>query len=65
MIATWMTRDRRRIPVGAMERDHILKSMALIRSGKLKRQLCDGLRREEWLLVFAAELVRRDRVSEA
>lgn len=63
MIAVWVTRDYRRIPVGAMERDHILKTMAALRSGRIKRRVCDGLTRDEWLLVFAAELTRRDRMT--
>jgi hypothetical protein len=61
MIATWLTADGRSIPVGAMERDHILKTMAALRSGRIKRRMCDGLNRREWLLVFGAELTRRDR----
>lgn len=64
MIATWTTRDRRQIPVGAMERDHILKTMAALRSGRIKRRMCDGLDRSQWLLVFAAELTRRDRMDQ-
>lgn len=63
MIAIWITRDRRQIPVGAMERSHILSTMALLREGKCWRR-CNGLSRSEWLLVFAAELTRRDRMTE-
>jgi hypothetical protein len=64
VIAVWTTADGRSIPVGAMERSHILRTMAAIRSGRIKRRMCDGLNRAEWLLVFAAELVRRDRLAD-
>ncbi len=62
MIAIWITADRRQLPIGVMERDHILKTMALLRRGKAWRT-CNGMSRSEWLMIFASELTRRDRME--
>ena len=61
MIAVWTTRDRRNLPVGAMEEDHVRRALNDLERGAIRRPECNGLTNREWTLVFKAELLRRSR----
>lgn len=63
MIAVWVTNDKRRLPVGAMEEDHVRKALSLLERGAIRRPGCNGLTNREWILVFKAELLRRSRMQ--
>lgn len=62
MIATWITRDLREIPLGALTTPHAIAILLDLRNGAIRRKVCDGLSQGEWILVLEAELLRRTRI---
>jgi hypothetical protein len=63
MIATWITAKRERIPLGAMTTSHVYNCIRAIQQGRISRGRCDGFNHSEWVLIFQAELTRRNRLG--
>lgn len=61
MVATWRTGNGRHLPVGFMSDDHITRCIWAIRKGEAWENGCNGFSNSEWILIFQAELIRRNR----
>lgn len=57
--AKWTTREYKEMELERMETSHIRNSLIMIRDGRMKRDMCNGLTIQQWARVFENELLLR------
>ena len=65
MFCEWRTKDGRYLPIGVMTDDHVMNCIRYInRVGIIGRWNESRFTPREWVLIFGAEMVRRNRARQ-
>lgn len=59
----WIKDNHEVVPVAAMSNAHIKNCINYLMSGRMGRTSCNGFNNQQWILIFSAEIKRRNRTS--